>query len=170
VTEPELLIRRVDRTFEDVIDNLLELYCHDMAEWFLFDANEKGLYTYAPEKVWNDDVDVYLASIDRIPIGFALVGSGKPYTDDPGAKDLDEFFVVRRHRRRGIGQTFAANVWDRYPARWVVRVFQGNRPAVPFWRTAVAAYTSGAGREDVRTVNTRTWSYFIFDSRSRNMS
>lgn len=167
MAESELVIRQVDRSLEDVVDNLLELYCHDMAEWFLFDANDKGLYTYAPDKVWNDHVDVHLASIGGIPIGFALVGSAEPFLGDRSAKDLDEFFVVRRHRRHGIGHRLATHVWDQYPGQWLVRVFQGNRPALPFWRTTVAAYTSGKGHEEVRQVNDRTWTYFTFDSRSR---
>jgi predicted acetyltransferase len=154
--------QRVDRSHERVVANLLELYCHDMAEWFLIDANADGRYEYSADKVWNDEVDVHLAYIDRIPIGFALIGSAEPFVGDAGVKDLDEFFIVRRHRRSGIGRMLATHVWNEYPGRWLVRVFQGNRPAVPFWRSAIGAYTDGAFAEEVRDVAGRSWSYFTF--------
>jgi predicted acetyltransferase len=156
-------IRRVDRSQAPVVDNLLELYCHDMAEWFLVDAHEDGRYAYPAEEVWNDGVDVYLARLDRVPIGFALVGSAEPYVGDPSVKDLDEFFIVRRHRRGGLGQALATHVWNAYPGQWLVRVFQGNRPALPFWRAAIGRYTGGGYSEEERDVNGRRWSYFRFD-------
>lgn len=161
---PEALdVRRVDRSQEKVVHNLLEHYCYDMAEWFLLDANEEGNYAYPPEKVWNDDVHVYVAYLGRIPVGFALVGSATGYVGDANAKDLDEFFVVRRHRRSGIGQVLAERVWRLYPGPWLVRVFQGNVPALPFWRRTISAYTGGEFREEVRQVSDRAWSYFTFD-------
>jgi predicted acetyltransferase len=165
-----LEIRRVDRSREAVMRNLLELYCHDMAEWFLLDAGEDGRYSYPAEKVWNDQVDVYLASLGAIPIAFALVGPAEPFGGAPGAKDLDELFVVRRHRRGGIGKTLAADVWDRYPGRWLVRVYQGNPPALAFWREVVADHTRGAFREETRSLSGRSWSYFSFDRSTRPLT
>jgi predicted acetyltransferase len=156
-------VRQADRSHETIVQNLLEHYCHDMAEWFLLDAHEDGNYRYPPDRVWNDETDVHLAYLGGIPIGFALVGSAAPYAADTGAKDLKEFFVVRRHRRSGIGRLLAERVWDRYPGNWLVRVYQGNRPALPFWRSAIGAYTGGAFAEEVRVVTDRSWSYFTFD-------
>ncbi|NJN50905.1 MAG: hypothetical protein HC809_03095 [Gammaproteobacteria bacterium] len=78
--------------------------------------------------------------------------------------------MVRRHRRSGVGQAFAAHVWDLYRSPWVVRVFQGNLPAVPFWRGAVARYTDGSSREEVREVNGRKWSYFLFDRSNKGIT
>jgi predicted acetyltransferase len=156
-------VRQVDRSCEAIVRNLLEHYCHDMAEWFLLDAHEDGSYRYLPDQVWSDGVDVHLAYLSGIPIGFALVGSAAPYAADAGAKDLKEFFVVRRHRRSGIGRMLAERVWNLYPGKWLVRVYHGNRPALPFWRAAIGAYTGDAFAEEVRTVEGRSWSHFTFD-------
>jgi predicted acetyltransferase len=135
-----------------------------MAEWFLLDTHEDGSYAYPAAKVWNDAVHVYLAYLGRLPVGFALIGSAEPFVGDPRAKDLDEFFVVRRHRRSGIGHALATRMWDQYPGKWLVRVYQGNRPAMPFWRGAIARYTGGRFHEEVRSVSDRSWSYFTFDA------
>ena len=160
----DFAIRHVDRSYDPILRNLLEHYCHDMAEWFLFDANEDGNYAYSTDKLWDADVHVYLAYAGRIPIGFALVGSAEIYTDEPRGKDLDEFFVVRRHRRSGLGRALATHAWDAYRGPWLVRVYQGNLPALPFWRRAIGAYTGGQFREEVQSVNDRIWSYITFDS------
>jgi predicted acetyltransferase len=156
-------MRRVDRSHEAVLRNLLELYCHDLAEWLLLDAKDDGTYGYPPEKVWSPRVEVHLASLGSVPVGFALVGSAEPYVGDAEARDVNEFFVVRRHRRSGLGQALATHVFGLHPGRWLVRVYQGNLPALPFWRRIVGAHTGGAYREEVRSVAGRSWSYLTFD-------
>ena len=156
-------LRRVDRSQEEVVRNLMEHYCHDMAEWFLLDANEDGNYSYPAHKIWNDVVHVYLAYLGRIPVGFALIGSAEPFVGDSAARDLDEFFVVRRHRRSGIGQALATHMWEQYPGKWLVRVYQGNRSAILFWQRAIARYTDGRFQEEERSVSGRPWSYFSFE-------
>jgi len=154
---------QVDRSHDRALRNLLNLYLHDMAEWFLFDPDENGQYTYATETIWESGADVYFAYQGRIPIGFGLVASAAAYTDEPGAMDLEEFFVIRPHRRSGVGRALATHLWDRHPGPWLVRVYQRNLPAVPFWRSAISAYTEGQFSEQVVTVRDRPWSYFSFN-------
>lgn len=163
----ELRLIRVDRSQEPVLRALLGYYCHDMAEWFGFECNEDGTYAYPVEHAWDPGRGVHIAYLDRIPVGFALVGPADEYVDRDGVMDLREFFVVRRHRRAGMGRRLAAMVWDAYPGPWLVRVFGGNVPAVPFWRGAVGAYTGGAYREEARRDGDRDWCYFSFTSAPR---
>lgn len=160
----DIKILRVDRSHDPILRNLLELYVHDMAEWFKFESGKDGRYGYATEKFWGDDHAVYLAYAGPIPIGFGLIGPAESNTGDPGVKDLDEFFIVRRHRRSGVGRVVAAHIWDANPGGWLVRVYQGNRPALPFWRGAIADYTKGEYQEEVRVVGDRLWSYFTFNT------
>ncbi|MCZ6855185.1 MAG: GNAT family N-acetyltransferase [Gammaproteobacteria bacterium] len=160
----DLKILRVDQSHDAILRNLLALYLHDMAEWFEFDSGEDGTYSYATEKFWSDRYDVYFAYAGTIPIGFGLVGPADPYIDDPGGKDFEEFFVVRRHRRSGIGRGLAAHIWDAHPGGWLIRVYQGNLPALPFWRGAIADYTDGEFGKEIRAHDGRRWSYFTFNS------
>ena len=154
----------MDQSHDAILRNLFEFYLHDMAEWFEFESGEDGTYAYATEKFWSDRYDVYFAYAGRIPIGFALVGPAEPYIGDPRAKDFEEFFVVRRHRREGVGRALASHIWNAYPGGWLIRVYQGNLPAMPFWRAAIADYTGGNFQEEVRDAEDRPWSYFTFDS------
>jgi len=156
-------VNRVDRSSDEVLANLFEHYMHDMAEWFDFDTKTDGRYAYPTDTIWDRGLDVFFAYAGAIPIGFALVGSAAAWIGDAAARDLHEFFVIRRYRRNGVGRALADHVWHRYPGPWLVRVYQGNSPAVPFWRSAVAAYTGARYREEARTIDGRRWSYFSFD-------
>jgi predicted acetyltransferase len=169
VTErgPAITIRRVDRSCDQILANLLAQYIYDMAEWFLLDADELGRYSYATDAIWLPGSHVDLAYVDRIPVGFALTCGAESFTDVVGTRDLHEFFVVRRHRRAGFGRQLAAHVWDTEPGPWLVRVYQGNVPALPFWRNMIDDYTGGRFREEVLQVKERPWSYFWFDSATR---
>ena len=156
-------IAAVDSGAQPVLGNLFEHYLHDMAEWFEFDTEEDGAYRYPAGKCWDDGGVVYLAYSGRVPIGFAIVTAAESPVET-STLDLKEFFVVRRHRRNGVGQAFAIHVWNRHPGPWLVRVFRGNRPALPFWRWCVADYSGGRYREVERQSNGKTWSYFTFRS------
>lgn len=159
-----LRLSSVDRSQEPVLRTLFGYYYHDMAEWFGFETNEDGTYSYPVEQAWDPGLGVHIAYLDRIPVGFALVGPADEYVERDGVMDLREFFVVRRHRRAGMGRRMATMLWGAYPGPWLVRVFAGNVPAVPFWRGVVGAYTGGAYREERHHVEDRDWLYFSFTS------
>lgn len=135
-----------------------------MAVWFELDSNEDGSYSYPTDELWAGGFDVYLAYMGRIPVGFGVIGSAEHHTGDARGKDVHEFFVMRRYRRAGVGRALAVHLWDAYPGPWVVRVYQRNLPAIPFWRGAIAEYTRGSFCEEVREVRERPWSFFTFES------
>lgn len=156
-------VNRIDRSSDAVLANLFEHYIHDMAEWFAVDTKPDGRYAYPTETIWERGLDVFLAYAGEIPIGFGIVGSAQAWSGEVKRRDLHEFFVIRRYRRHGVGQALANHIWDKYPGPWLVRVLQGNLPALPFWRGIVAEYTGTKYREEVRAVDGRPWSYFSFD-------
>jgi predicted acetyltransferase len=132
-----------------------------MRTWIAPISDAEG-FTYPSEKIWNDETDVYLAHVGEIPAGFALVGSAQRYIGDPKARDMVEFFVAAHFRRNGFGRTMAGYIWNQYPSDWLIRVYQGNTSAMRFWAGAVAQYSSGVYREDVRIISGNAWSYFTF--------
>ena len=57
--------------------NLIQHYCHDMAEWFELDTLADGSYPYDTARIWEPGRDVYLARLGESLAGFALlVGPG----------------------------------------------------------------------------------------------
>src|SRR6266571_2656142 len=59
-------------------------------------------------------------------------------------------FIVRLHRRRGVGTEVARRVFDRYPGKWEVTQLTRNVDAQAFWRLVIAAYTGGRYEERPR--------------------
>ena len=51
---------------------------------------------------------------------------------------MAEFFILRKHRRAGVGAAAARAVFARYPGVWEAAVVRRNTAALAFWRRAVA--------------------------------
>lgn len=157
-----LTVTRVGPEANAIIENLFEHYLHDMAEWFRFDTGPDGRYGYDMAKHWARGDRVYLARVGDALAGFALVGPTMPHIDDPLAYDVDEFFVIRRYRRAHVGERLARTIWDAERGQWLVRVFEGNKPAVPFWRDIVGRYTNQNYVETRTFHNAKWWAFFTF--------
>jgi predicted acetyltransferase len=159
-------VARIGTESAEIVANLSELYMHDMAEWFLFDSYPDGRYRYDLAAHWQRGDRFYLVRVDDALAGFAIVGSGAQWLD-ADSRDVNEFFVVRRYRKAGVGEAMARAIWAAEPGRWIVRVFEGNVPAVPFWRGAIARYTGGDYHEERRQHNARPWVFFTFSNVER---
>ena len=162
--QPDLTVERIDESSNALITNLFKYYLHDMAEWFLFDIAEDGSYSYDLSEHWQRGEEAYIARCAGKLAGFALVGSAKPYLTDGDGYDVVEFFVIRRYRHSGFAEEFARAIWAMHKGQWLVRVYQGNAPAIPFWRKSISRYTQGRQIEERRDVNGKAWSYFHFDN------
>ena len=163
---PDFHVDKVDLVFEPVLRNLMEHYLHDMAEWFQFDSRDDGSYSNSALAYWERGFEVYLAFSGSLPIGFAIIDPAEPWNGKKNGHDVDEFFVVRKYRRNGLGNALAEHIWNLYPGEWLVRVFRHNRPALPFWRMAISAYSGGDYVEETREVDGKPWSYFSFATRT----
>jgi predicted acetyltransferase len=150
-----------------LLANLLELYLHDLSEVFAIELGADGRFGY-------DKLPLYWSEPQRrFPFlvrhgarvaGFVLVTRGSPASDDPDVLDVAQFFVIRRHRRSGVGRQAAFLVWDRLPGRWIVRVSEGNAGALSFWTGVIAEYTSGTAKEFTRPGRPNAWRVFSFES------
>jgi predicted acetyltransferase len=159
-----LAISRIGPESDVLLRNLFEHYCHDMSEWFDFDTRTDGSYCYDTASVWAKGSTAYLARVGPSIAGFALIGSGSDWLGDVGAHDVNEFFVMRRFRRHGVGQRMATLLWNEYPGEWLVRVLEANAPATVFWRTAISGYSPGSYQEEQRVIEERSWRFFRFVS------
>jgi predicted acetyltransferase len=162
---PALAISRIGPEADALLRNLFEHYCHDMSEWFEFDTRADGSYSHNTAAIWAEEYEAYLAKIGSSIAGFALIGSGAEWLGDIGAWDVHEFFIMRKYRRRGVGQTMATLLWNKHPGEWLVRVFEANAPAVLFWREAISGCSLGSYREEQRVIDGRPWRFFRFVSK-----
>src|SRR5450631_4268432 len=143
-----------------VVANLLELYSHDLSEAFSLELGTDGRFGYERLPLYWSEPDrrfPFLVRNGHLLVGFALVTRGSPASDDPNVFDVAEFFVVRRHRRCGVGKRAACLLWSRFAARWIVRVSEANHRGCQFWASIVAEYTSGVFLETRRSDGQQGW-------------
>jgi predicted acetyltransferase len=79
--------------------------------------------------------------------------------------DMAEFFVLRGHRRRGIGTQIAHQLWTRFTGPWEVRMMRLNVAACQFWARAISTFT-GEVIYPVRVEKGAScWKLFSFESK-----
>jgi len=164
---------RIDLANEDertLLSNLLELYVHDLSAAFDVQIGADGRFGYPRlSSYWSEPGARFPFLIRRSGnvVGFALAQRGSPLSDDPEVFDVAEFFVLRRERRSGVGARAAMLLWDRLPGRWIVRVAEVNRGALPFWSRVVRDYAGDAVSQMQRTREPHCWHVFAFDTQAR---
>ncbi|HWQ28883.1 MAG TPA: GNAT family N-acetyltransferase [Dehalococcoidia bacterium] len=128
-----------------VVERLLQLYLYDLSEFTGADVGPEGLFPYPHlDQYWSGGASkaLLLRSSGHL-VGLALVRA----LDDPlvphDAWEMAEFFVLRGHRRRGIGTEAAMTIFDGFRGHWQVRELARNTPAQAFWRRVIADYTAG---------------------------
>jgi predicted acetyltransferase len=57
----------------------------------------------------------------------------------PADHDVAEFFVVRKHRRSGVGIEAARQLICPRPGQWEIAVVRANAGALGFWRRVTAS-------------------------------
>lgn len=165
---PYIDIVVVTRESQPVIERLLQLYEYDASEFFEADVADDGLYhVMDAATLWHPDYHVFLITVAGNLAGFAFVTRHASYVVEGTTWLIDEFFVMRKHRRRGVGERAARTLFDRFPGRWEVGQLPANRPAQAFWRATIGRHT----REDFREthVDTDRWRGPVqsFDSTAR---
>ena len=128
-----------------VLDRLLQLYEYDFSEYGGIDLDSTGAFeTLDTAGVWGPDDRVFFLRVDGRLAGFAYVTRHASYAGDGETTLLAEFFVLRKYRRRGVGERAARAVFDRFPGRWELATARGNEGARVFWRRVIGRYAGGA--------------------------
>ncbi|OZM75094.1 GNAT family N-acetyltransferase [Amycolatopsis antarctica] len=127
---------------KSVLGNLLQLYLHDSTEFRDLDLSDDGTYHYE----WLDayftetDREAYFITIDDVLAGFAMA---RDNTGTGGAWNISEFFVLRSHRRQGVGGIAARALVVRHPGIWTLSFDHANGAAVRFWPAVAESVANG---------------------------
>ncbi|CAN5878743.1 GNAT family N-acetyltransferase [soil metagenome] len=150
----EIQVAQAHQNF--TFENLMQLYVHDFSEQWSDQArgevDENGLFeSYPLAPYWRDDgehIPLLLWHGEYI-VGFALLNrhSHAGRTLD---RNMAEFFILRKHRRGGVGLAAAQAIVRRFPGVWEAAVARRNIGALHFWRKVASAY---AGVEETDIVS-----------------
>lgn len=124
---------------KSILRNMIELYIYDYSEFMGWDLDQHGLFGYRYlDQYWTDGGrHPFLIRVDEKLAGFALV------SNVDGRTHMSEFFILRKYRRQGIGETVALDVFARFPGPWHVDELAQNEAAQRFWRSVIGRATGG---------------------------
>ncbi len=151
-----------------VLENLLELYLYEFSEIADFDVDSTGRFGYAdlPNYWAIEGRYPYLATVDRKWTGFALVQLGSVITAKADVWDMQQFFVMRKYRHRGVGSELARRVWRKHPGQWEVRILENNPSALKFWANVVKQEFPTQAEPVIASANDKTYNVFQFEVQS----
>ncbi|HEY2190332.1 MAG TPA: GNAT family N-acetyltransferase [Caldimonas sp.] len=126
---------------------MLELYQHDLSDIWDQDLDLHGEYGYALDRYWDTEGHhAFVATADGKYAGFALVNQAVRIGTD--GHWMDQFFVLKKYRRLGVGRILARAVFKEPTGRWEVGQMPQNRTAQVFWRRVIGEYTGGRFKEE----------------------
>jgi predicted acetyltransferase len=146
---PEIAVGRAGPEEQTLLRRLMELCQHDYSKFNGADVDEQGRFGYRYlDYYWSEPGRYpFLVQVSGKPAGFVLVRELGLNADGRLVREVAEFFILRKYRRRGLGQTVAQQVFARFPGLWQLRVEADNQPAQAFWSGAIGRSNHG----DVRT-------------------
>lgn len=125
-----------------LIQNLVQLYTHDFSEFWggtsRGDVNAQGLFdAYPLDDYWILPAwTALLICCERVLAGFCLVND-RTHSGLVAQRNMAEFFILRKHRGRGVSQAAAGIIFSHHPGSWEVAVARQNARACAFWRRTI---------------------------------
>jgi predicted acetyltransferase len=137
-----IVVRKASAEERLPLYRMLELYQHDLSDIWDQDLDVHGEYGYSLDRFWHDtDCHAFVALVDGKYAGFALVDTAVKV--GPAGFWMDQFFVLKKYRRSGVGRELATQVFVALPGKWEVGQMTENAAAQAFWRGVIKDYTRG---------------------------
>lgn len=133
-----LEIKKVESIERGKLENLLQLYLHDLSFYFSISFNsETCKYEYDLNKYFEDNYAYFIKSDNDI-LGFILVddNSNNNY-------EISEMFVLNNYKGKKIGEQAVTKVFDNYKGNWTIKAVPSSPVAESFWKKTVNNYTNG---------------------------
>lgn len=134
--------------------SLFNIYIHELTMYDLGldgQMNEEGVYL--PQTIDSffsrPGYRPYIIYDEKTPTGFVVFSKQEPDSGEPTTCCIDEIFVLRTRRQRGI----AASVVKDFLAQerggvCGIAVLKENRPAVRFWENIIPQYDADYRRQE----------------------
>lgn len=122
------------------IYRMLDLYQYELSDIWDQDLDLHGEYGYSLDRFWSNKACIaYVARVAGNYAGFALTHDD--VVVGPGGKWMDQFFVLKKYRRQGLGYALAAKIFSDSPGQWEIGQMSANHAARLFWQSVVGKIT-----------------------------
>lgn len=144
-------IQLIQATEADIptLANLYQFYDYDFWEMIPADPEmaitEQGLFTPGfdfTEYFHRPGYRCYLARVDGKLAGFAFTSESIAHGKGEG-RFVEEFFVLRPYRGKGVGKALAFQLFDTFRGYWEITELPGNKSGIAFWQAVIGDYTEG---------------------------
>ena len=127
---------------KETIKNLFTYYTYEMSNFLLTPVSDNGLLEVSNTNLntyWeSDSYYPYLIRCNGEIAGFSLL---RKYPNDPKHYDIDQFFVLKKFSRRGVGREAFKQSVAALPGSWITRVLLDNKKALAFWLSVIPSMT-----------------------------
>lgn len=151
MTNRTVVLEEAGEKDSSVLDNMIQLYLHDFSEFEHEEIGADGRFKgwIEPDELFVEPRRVFLIRSGSNIAGFAVMSEGGEALHDPEVESnwLEEFFILRAYRKRGVGEAAARELFTRFDGVWEVGEVRSNLGGIAFWRKIIERYTSGAYEE-----------------------
>ncbi len=98
----------------------------------------------AGEAIWWSKPGILLPMLITVndePAGFVDIAR-PPHAHRSVDYRIEDFFIVNKWRRKGVGREALRIVLERYPGKWEVGWLPANAPAAKFWRAVCTKWNA----------------------------
>ena len=128
----------------ELIRNLFNMYQNDFAEYVSeFDSvDENGYFrrdTVDQILPFGGGVFPYIIRSDGKNVGIVMF-TDERYNDCNCDWCLEELYLVRGARKKGIASSAVKLLMSAHPGKWCLHVFEKNAAALAFWKKIILSY------------------------------
>jgi predicted acetyltransferase len=145
LTALDVLVRPALAGEQRLIEGLIQFYIYDWSEMErpdsdAFEVEANGQFEAYPDlgDYWSkaEHWPLVIAIGERVA-GFALLNTHSHLSGGHIERNMAEFFVARKHRRRGVAAEALRQILHLHPGQWEVAIAERNMAAKAFWPKAI---------------------------------
>lgn len=148
-------IKRVSKSNRYKLENLLQLYLHELSYYFPADFDPNTCtYKYNIDKYFEDNYAYFIINDNNI-CGFILLDDNKNNN-----YEISEIFIVNNYKFKKIGENAVNKMFNKYRGNWTIKAVPNSPLAESFWTKTINNYTKGNYKSDHTGKYNRAEFYF----------
>src|SRR5574344_1146042 len=130
-------LERIENKDKSILNNLFQLYLHDITATLPMEVNEHGLFEYNEiDYYFNGEINhfAYFIKVDNHYAGFALIDNNFLVLEKKdNSYNFSELFILNAYKGKGIGKETAFKIFDMHKGNWEVKPVPRSERAKKFW-------------------------------------